>query len=633
MKIFKEKISLSGIRFVIFFILFYLYVWLVIDPRILYNGHNMMSFPDFLRGMEFFNEFLTYPGGIIEYVSAFLSQLFYFPYHGALIITTIAILLCFVTKKIIASLGSIRFSTIIYVPAILFLMIYNQYLHFLPAGLGLLVSLFVLWIYLCTARHGILLRLIVFLASSIILYYIAGGVFLIYALLCGIFELLTKKEILLGLSYIFSALFIPYAAGNYIFVISNIDAYTRLLPFYEESYSRGIAITWGFYIFFPVVAVWGAKKRLLSNIFKNRSNSKKQSLSNAKKPQSGRKLLESYQRNKMQFIIESTALYIITALIAFLSLNSGVKTLLQINSFASQKKWEDVLVEARKSPSYINKPYVDFIIHDVNKALYHTGRLPYDMFTYPQNSQALITLGGASQNHSFIWLLKQSEIFLQLGFINEAEHLAHESFELLGYNPSNLYQLALINIVKGQNKTARAFLNTMSKDLVWEKLAKSRLRNLDENPSMSDDDEVQNIRSIMLLKDNVGGYSYENILENLIVNKNNRMAFEYLMAYYLLNYRLEEFVQHIKYLDDFGYHDIPTHYEEAILIYSNMTKEEIDLHGRKISMKTVKNFQSISRILNLYKRDLRVALDTIARNFGYNYFYYYFLLLISIGAR
>ena len=66
------------IRSFIFFILFYLYLWLDVDPRLIYHGGGVIEdFPVFFRGWAFFQEFISYPGGPVEYLSAFLFQFFY----------------------------------------------------------------------------------------------------------------------------------------------------------------------------------------------------------------------------------------------------------------------------------------------------------------------------------------------------------------------------------------------------------------------------------------------------------------------------------------------------------------------------------------------------------------------------
>ncbi|MHC4241885.1 MAG: DUF6057 family protein [Planctomycetota bacterium] len=45
------------------------------------------NFPVFYRGWAFFCESLSHPGGSVEYTGAFLSQLFYIGWAGALAAT------------------------------------------------------------------------------------------------------------------------------------------------------------------------------------------------------------------------------------------------------------------------------------------------------------------------------------------------------------------------------------------------------------------------------------------------------------------------------------------------------------------------------------------------------------------
>ena len=76
----------------VFFLLFYLYLWLYIDLKLIYHGGGMiMTFPVFFRGWVFFREFTSYPGGIVESLSAFLSQFFYYSWAGALVVTVQAL--------------------------------------------------------------------------------------------------------------------------------------------------------------------------------------------------------------------------------------------------------------------------------------------------------------------------------------------------------------------------------------------------------------------------------------------------------------------------------------------------------------------------------------------------------------
>ncbi len=618
----QRRFLLSMIRFTVFFFLFYLYVWLRIDPSLIYHAHGMIPFPVFTPGGEFLEGFLTYPGGIIEYTSAFFSQFFYFSHLGSIIITFAAGLICIAAGMFVSKMGDTRFSAVIYIPAILMLLVYNRYIYCLADCLGLLVILFFLWIYFLTARRKAFIRLAVFIVISIPLYYFTGGIYLLFALLCAIYEFLTKRKILIGLSYILLALFIPYFIGKYIFAVRIIDAYTRLLPLHPESYSSASLAAKSLYIFFPLAAVLVSLSQPFIKVLSPRPTKKTFLKSKAEKTSPGKNVKNYYKKNNLNFLYESIVLFGITAVVVLFSFDMNKKRMLRINYSAYQKNWYQVLEDARHIPY---EKYNLLINHDINKALYHTGRLPYDMFSYPQKLKALISLGYLALDKSFSLadLPKLSDTFIQLGLVNNAEQSAMETMELIGEYPAILRQLFFIYIVKGNTMAAKVYLNALSKDLVYGKWAKSILRKLDEDPLMSTNKEIRELRSAMVDTDHVGSFGVEEILQSLMHNKKNRMAFEYLMAYYLLSLQLEKIAQNIHCLEDFNYSNIPRHYEEAIIIHINKTDEKVNLHNMKISQDTVQRFQRFFNIFKRYNWNKQLAINSLARDFGDSYFFYY----------
>ena len=47
--------------------------------------------------------------------------------------------------------------------------------------------------------------------------------------------------------------------------------------------------------------------------------------------------------------------------------------------------------------------------------------------------------------------MKRSDLFFELGWCNEAIHMAHESIEIGGEHPRALRQLARLYVIKGQH--------------------------------------------------------------------------------------------------------------------------------------------------------------------------------------
>ncbi|MCK4376293.1 MAG: hypothetical protein KAX19_13230, partial [Candidatus Brocadiae bacterium] len=263
---------------------------------------------------------------------------------------------------------------------------------------------------------------------------------------------------------------------------------------------------------------------------------------------------------------------------------------------------------------------------DVNRALYHLGLLPYEMFSHPQELLSLLPANAAFDHpkaHDTV-SLKFSDVFMDLGYVNGAEHRTYQALELIGERPWILERLALISLAKGETEAGRVLLQSLSRDLVYRKRARASLSRLEADPSLAGDKEVCHLRSIMMHEDCIGWPSYEEMFIQLLQdNRRNRMAFEYLMAYYLLVGRIDKVAANIVRLDDFGYSDIPRHYEEAILIYEAATRSRADLHGRSVSPRTLQRFRAFTEVWARYRGDRRAAWRALARDHRDSYFFYY----------
>jgi hypothetical protein len=107
-------------------------------------------------------------------------------------------------------------------------------------------------------------------------------------------------------------------------------------------------------------------------------------------------------------------------------------------------------------------------------------------------------------------------------------------------------------------------------------------------------------------------------------NSRNRMAFEYLEAYYLLTNQLDKFIGALGRLDDFDYSGLPRAYEEAILLYSYLTKKKIEIPGCEISVKSRERFDGFNNIyIGRYRASKMLALNELAKDYGDSYFFYY----------
>ena len=617
--------DLAGpIRSFIFFVLFYLYLWLYVDLRLIYSGGGVITnFPVFFKGWAFFQTFTSYPGGPVEYLSAFLSQFFYIGWAGALVVTVQAWLICLCIDAIIKAMNSPGFRWLRFIPPILMLIIYTRYTYHFVTTMALLVALFFVYLYLRLTKvrsqksESVLCSLssvLCFLVLSVILFYIAAGAYLLFAVLCAIYELFFGGRRLWCLLYLLSAAVIPYVEGVLVFGVSIIDAFSDLLPFSWKiiawkSREELIAIVYVLYLLLPSTALVLGFWRM----WRQKARSKKRETKNSGgTPPCGNQTTLS---PAFRLIIESFVLFTIAGAILFLSRSSEQKTLLSVHYYACRRMWPQVLGAAQRYP------YSSFVINAVNRALYHTGQLGDQIFSYPQHPDALLLT--AEDKILAYWHKFDTQI--DLGLMNVAENNLTECMEVYGAHPAILERLALINMVKANYGSARIYLGALSKTLFHADWANNYLAHLQSDPNLSADVQIQHLRSLCLEQDHGSlFYAKEKVFTALLEkNRQNRMAFEYLMSWYMLTGQLEKFVQNIHRLDDFNFPVFPRLYEEAMLVYVHSTRKPIDLRGRPLRQQSRQRFEGFNQVLNDYGGNSQAAFDKLAENYWNSYFFYY----------
>jgi len=614
-------------RSLLFFIFFYLYLWLVVDLHLIYHGGGLITnFPPFYKNWAFFTEFLTCPGGLVEYISAFFSQFLYYPWAGAFVITLQAWLIFICTGCLFKTINAPRLCWLRFVPPLLLLITYSQYTFYFLTTMAMLASLLCVCLYLRTATSNKLYTLLIFLTLSLILYIIAAGAYLLFAALCAIYELFLTRRRNLGLLYLLAALIIPYVLGVLIFSVSIITAFGHLLPLSwkvlsYKSPEEMVVLVCILYLLVPLVTLGLGFWRIFTAghpvSLEQTANSKtnpaltKSPKKDAKKHSAG---IVSWYRNSpiIKWTAESLLLFTVAAAVFFFH-NIERRTSFAVDYYASKRMWPQVIDSARRySNSY-------FIVHSVNRALYNTDRLNYDMLIYPQHPGTLFL--PIREHASVSW--KRFDTYIDLGLINKAENDLMESIEKFGERPTILKRLALINMVKANNSIARTYLSVLAKTLFENQWANNYLEKLDTDPQLSTDPRIQQLRSLMPKKD----YHFallddeQMLLDLLNGNRQNRMAFEYLMARYLLSGELEKFAQNLSRMDDFSYFRIPRLYEDAIL-YLLSNNIPVDLHGRQISIDARQRLSGFLDIYNQNDGNKQAALNQLRINYGDSYLFY-----------
>jgi hypothetical protein len=601
----------------LFFLLYFLYLWLVVDLRLIYHGGGVIfNFPIFYLEWGFFQKFLSHPGGLVEYISAFLAQFFHIGCAGALIATVQAWLLWQFSRSILMTASGRRVRWVCFIPAIGLLSLYAQYIYQFDTAMVLLTALGFVCLYMGTTSKRRPMDLPVFLVLSIILYAIAGGVYLLFVVVCGIYELFFRRRPALALSFLLAAPIVVCIGGTVVFNVNNKDIFDCFMP---QSYRYSISIlvlVYALYLLTPLtlVGLW-----LAELLRRSRNMLGGQPATVTVSPEATE---ESGQSPLLRFIAWSPKetfiplLAIIAgALVAFFFHNPALKTLIAVDYYASNKMWSKVLENSTRYQSN------QIINHSANRALYHTGRLADDMFVYEQQPDALMLF--AEPENPLAWW-RVFDTCIDLGCMNMAEYKLGVCMEAYGERPVILKRLALVNMVKGKTGAARVFLGALSRTLFESDWARSYLEKIERDPNLSTDEEIQRLRSMMPAMDRDFTSLNENMFLDLLdKNRHNRMAFEYLAAFYLLTNQVDKFAGIIDRLDDFDYGRIPKAYEEAILFYSYTRKTKVELHGREISRQSRERFENFVKVfIGRYRTDTKAAFKELARDYGDSYLFY-----------
>ena len=621
----KRATVLWGIGACIFFLLYFFYVRHYLNPQLLYHADKIVlpsgkviDFPIYRQGAEFGREFLGRPGGLSEYAAARLGQYYYYSRLGPIVLTAVALGLYLLSHWLIGIGGGRASRWLRFAPPLLLLIACNQYTFALHNHVALAAALIAAVFYLFVAARAdrAVVRLIIFAITCIALYYAAGGSYMLFAILCVLFEVLTRRRYLPGGLYALTAALVPLG-GVWFFGIAFNAAYSLpsgLLPF---DGTLGVTALWGLYVFFVLVAIGLPPRCALGRL--------------------GFALGTSRLPGKLKVACAVGVLAAASVSAACFTIDTDARRVLQANYLARMEQWGELLEEVDRHGA---RGYPPSVMLDVNLALFETGQMGNRMFSYPQHPSVLFEIGSHAVEYK-----GGCEVLLRLGRINEAEHSALEALEINGERPETLRCLAIIYIVKDQPGAARIFLTRLSKDLIAGQWARGTLRRLEDDPRLSSDEQIRYLRSVMPRHDMIvtstkstdasagSGNMKETLLLALLAgNRKNRMAFEYLMAYYLLTKQPGKIACSLGRLDDFDYPTVPDHYGEAALMYGYKVRRQVKLAGPVFRAQTRKKIRDVVGIMRGCKGDQDAISKALADEFP-NSYCRYLLTGNSGGAR
>ncbi|KPK44776.1 MAG: hypothetical protein AMJ65_02055 [Phycisphaerae bacterium SG8_4] len=603
-----------------------LYLWLVVEPRLIYQcfGTILPDAPIFLTGWSFLDNSLRLPGGPVMYVSGLLSQGYYYSWLGALIIVLSALCLCELSRRHLVAAGSCRATVLSSLPAVVLILLYSRYKHPLPACLAVSLGLACSLAFERLPWRRLVIRAMVYCLFAAAVFWLAGaGGLFVFSLMTVIYAVFIGRDFVLALLALPAGLGIIWYLALYAFIVPPKLAFSVLTPFSPEvpqgvdTFSTVLIII--LYSFAPLCAtLLLLGRKLFARIVQ--TPKKHSSKSRRKK----RRTAGGKSRGFVVILTKTAAAAIpilVTAVGLYFSHDRLSKPLVQAHDYYLRKQWREILELSRNLPKGRSNVYFN---HSVNRALYHTGRLPYDMFKFPQTPHGIFLTHEVKA--SYLTQMRLCDLFMELGRVNSAERLASEILASKNHSRIAVEKLAWINILKRQNDTARVYLNVLKKDPVCRGRARALLGYLDDGFAPDEAAYIDTIRPRMHQEGHRGAWdeSIEQILTELLAsNPANRMAFEYLMACYLITGRPDKIAASMGRLKEFAYDGVPTLYEEATLVYLGSKGQRVDLNKFNIKRETIDRYVEFVKLRNSLRPENRqIVLNRLISKFGSSYFFY-----------
>ena len=258
-----------------------------------------------------------------------------------------------------------------------------------------------------------------------------------------------------------------------------------------------------------------------------------------------------------------------------------------------------------------------------NTALSENGMMCERMFFAPQDFGSNGIMIPWSSEISMNRIFRGVYFYYSIGLINEVHRWAFESMVIQGYRPENIKLLIKTNLINGHYKVAEKYIGILKRTLRYRGLA-SRYEAMVKDPELikSDpelgeklklkphDDFLVRIRN-----------PEENIISLSRSNPANRKAFEYKMAYFMLNNDIEGVVNEVDRLAELGYTKIPRHIEEAVLLFEAAHGPLQGMGSLKISDETESRFSKYILTMTM-DRPRSAGGNGIEKDLRSTYWYY-----------
>lgn len=497
----------------------------------------------FLFDTGYFLERIVLPGGLADYISEFLVQFYYMPVLGGAIIALLLMGIQAAVWGLMKQYGArhdFPGYLLSFLPSIALWCAMgdqNVLLSFVVALFGALV---IGWIH--NRFHNRLVKVVFELVSTALVYWFLGPVVFLYAALMIGDTLKNAKQ----KGNVFSG--IGYSAVILILTIAWILLTTQTLQYPLYRIFAGLN-----YYRYPgavsplpfVVMVWAVVIPFLGMI------------------SCRQKSLQKLQQSKVVMALSYVLVIVASWFGIKASFDEMTYELIDYDFLVRTEQWDKIIEKAEKKPAT-----TPLSVSCVNLALSQKGMLADRLFEFYQN-------GGEGLFPTFtrdmISPVSTAEIFFRLGMVNDAERYMFEAQEAIpNYRKSARLTRRIIEceIINGNYKVAAKLLRRLQKTLFYSNWANQTMALLGNEKAINRHPIYGKLRKYREKKQDFlfSDREMDQMLGLLFLNDNhNKMAYEYLMCYELLQRDMEKFMQYYPLGRFVGYDHIPRTFQEILI--------------------------------------------------------------------
>ena len=497
----------------------------------------------FLFDTGYFLERIVLPGGLADYISEFLVQFYYMPVLGGSIIALLLMGIQAVVWGLMKQYGArhdFPGYLLSFLPSIALWCAMgdqNVLLSFVVALFGALV---IGWIH--NRFHNRLVKVVFELVSTALVYWFLGPLVFLYAALMIGDTLKNAKQ----KGNVFSG--IGYSACILILTIAWILLTTQTLQYPLYRIFAGLN-----YYRYPgaisplpfVVMVWAVVIPFLGMI------------------PCHRKFLQKLQQSKVVIVLSYVLVIVVSWIGIKASFDEMTYDLIDYDFLVRTEQWDKIIEKAEKKPAT-----TPLSVSCVNLALSQKGMLADRLFEFYQN-------GGEGLFPTFtrdmISPVSTAEIFFRLGMVNDAERYMFEAQEAIPNHRKSARltrRIVECEIINGNYQVAAKLLRRLQKTLFYSNWADQTMALLGNEKAINRHPIYGKLRKYREKKQDFlfSDREMDQMLGLLFLNDNhNKMAYEYLVCYELLQRDMEKFMQYYPLGRFVGYDHIPRTFQEILI--------------------------------------------------------------------